>query len=87
MGFDPGRAAVGDAGATDIDLFLAAATPRRPRQILLQLDAHLEAIVADSDTAAAISAGAEIPDDLWETATGVAAAIELYRHAVRRAGR
>jgi len=84
MGFDPGRAVAEDAYlTTDVDPFWATACAQHMRRTLLDLADHLQAVLDDCDTSARASAQAAVPDDLWEIGTGVTAAIQLYRHAVR----
>jgi len=84
LDFDPDRATVGNIYyATIIDPFLRTARKQRLRRTLLHLADHLDATLRDSDLAADTSARSDLPEDVWEAGTGVNAAIQLYRYAVR----
>jgi len=84
LGFDPDRATQDTSFfTTSIDPFLRHTRKQQLGRALLHIADYLETIVHDSDTAADASAQADLPEDVWEVATGVGAAVELYRHGVR----
>jgi hypothetical protein len=84
LGFDPARAAGEDSYlSTEVDPFLGKATTGRMRRTLLTFADHVQFVLDDSDTIASASTQADLPDHLWQLATGVSAAIHLHRHAVR----
>jgi hypothetical protein len=82
LGFDPHTAAADDAYlTTSVEPVLTTASRRRMRGLLLNLDGHIQAIMADADASAGWIPSIELLDNAWEAGTGVATAIQLYRHA------
>lgn len=86
LGFDPGRAGT-DPGyfAASVAPFLATASRQQLRRKLIHLTDHMRAVLGDADKFGQASTGviAEVTGELWEIATGVGAAIALYRHCAQ----
>lgn len=82
IGFDPHTAADDDAYlGTAVEPVLTTASRRHMRGLLLNVVGHIEAIIDDADASAEWITGVELPENAWESGTGVAAAIQLYQHA------